>query len=156
MATTKQTIERAYEAAAKHPVRYLVIISVLLIAGLVLAVGTITAVRYKLQDRKVDQLERKTEDALKQEDAAKAEADKAAQERAIEDAIRERTIKPEIQRTARNLEEARSRTRGAKADYEQSKKNNPGNNPDSRAQHERNCAELRELYPGEPIPLCEP
>jgi len=158
MTTSNQTIERAVDELQKHPVRYLVILAILLFVGLIIIGGTITAVRYRLQDRKVEKLEKKSEEAIEQKDAAKSEADKAAGERVIEDAIRERTIKPEIERTSRNLEDARSRTKEAQTDYDKARspKDSQGNDPDSRALHERNCSDLRELYPGETIPHCEP
>lgn len=153
---TSPTAERLFQAVARNPLPYVGGLAVILILALVLVAGAITAVRYQFQDRKVEKLEQKTDEAVTQKDQAKTAADTAAQERAIEDAIRERTIKPEIERTARNLEDARSRTKGARNDYDQAKKNTPRDDPDSHALHERNCSDLHELYPGDPLPYCEP
>lgn len=149
------SIERLLQAVGRNPLPYLGVFAGLVILALVLGAGAITAVRHRLQDRKVEKLEQKSDAATEEKQTAQTAADEAAQERAIEDAIRERTIKPEIQRTTRNLEEARARTKGARNDYDQAKKNTLRDDADSRALHERNCSDLRELYPGESIPLCE-
>lgn len=156
MAITKALLNSSLGFAQRNPLVTLGLAAALVIGSIVAGAAVITGIRYNLEDRKIEKMEKKTEEATTGMKGEISDADKAAQERAIEDAIRERTIKPEIQRTTRNLEEARSRTRAARNDYEKARKTNDlGNDSDPRALHERNCAELRELYPGEPIPLCD-
>jgi hypothetical protein len=147
------------DRALQHP---LITLSIAAVLGLVLLVGGIyfggailTGIREAFEDRKVDQLQKKADGAVEQSNAERTAADADAGERKTEDAVRERTIKPEIQRTSRKVDEARARTRRAQTDYENVQKPNLDHDPDTRALHQRNCSDLRDLYPREPLPFCE-
>lgn len=76
-------------------------------------------------------------------------------ERQINDAIREQTIKPEVERTARAARETNERVTRARASYEAAQTNNHRGDLDDRVLHERNCTDLAKLYPDERFERCE-
>ena len=81
-------------------------------------------------------------------------ANQEAIDRQVEDGLRRRVIQPEAERTRRAATATRERTRMAQAAYEDVQKHPPRGDADSRRLHERNCADLAELYPGESIADC--
>jgi hypothetical protein len=133
----------------KHPLATLIGAVLLGVLLLYLATGAFDSFRHWREDKAVTGLENKA--AQSEQQAAKEDVNRQA-----EDLNRERTIQPELERTRRELAAARERTRKAEIDYENARKNIPDNGgTDTRALHDRNCADLRELYPGESIPFCQ-
>lgn len=132
-----------------HPLIAIVVACILLYLVITWGGSFIAGVRHVFEDRAVEQLTTEADEHLKAAGAAGAE-------RVTEDANREANIRPQIETTTRDLEAARARRRKAESDYENARKtsdSSDGLNAD--ALHQRNCTDLRELYPGEPVPYCD-
>jgi hypothetical protein len=133
----------------KYPLPSLVAAVLFGVVLLYVGAGLITSVRHAIEDAQVNSLEKKAEESQQR-------ANQQGNSRRAEDLNREQTIAPERDRSRRDVVAARDRTRKAEIDYENARKNVPDSGGiDARALHERNCAELRELYPGESIPFCQ-
>lgn len=99
-----------------------------------------------------------TRQAEAEKSAARDELREAGAEsvnRQIEDSVRTRTIEPEIERTSQASSNARERSQRSSKTYEQSQKSFRRDGLDDGALHDRNCANLHELYPGEIFRDCE-
>jgi hypothetical protein len=109
-----------------------------------------SSIKQKVQDfttdRKVEKLERQSDDSQQKANAEISEADKASGARAAEDERRRLEIQPAIERSNGNREQARLRTQKAQSDYDNAKRNPGDSDTDLRALHERNCADYLELY----------
>lgn len=104
-------------------------------------------------DRQVTRTEAQADAAEATAADAISEAGEANVERRVEDAVREQTIKPQIERAARRSEDASARRRAAERTNEAHQNFRPVD-LDDRLLRERNCAELAELYPGQQFPGC--
>ena len=136
-----------FKLAQQHPLITLFFATALVIGGLYFGAGVITGIRQAFEDRSVEKL--KKEGGKHLEAAAGAGSVRQA-----EDQSRRITIRPRIEAATRDLESARARRRAAESNYEKSK-HTPVPNLDARDLHDRNCADLRELYPNEPIAHCD-
>jgi len=148
---------RLLEWAQGHQLLTLIIACVLFYLVMTIGLRLGAGIRHAWENRTINQLEQKADKA---ESEANKQLDQASREqmnRQAEDLAREETIKPEVERTARDAAAAKERTRRAQSSYEKARKQNSdlGNDSDLHTLHERNCADLRELYPGESIPLCQ-
>lgn len=139
--------DRIIALIQKHPLGSLFASAMLAILLLYVITSSLATLRHWREDKAVDQLEQKSTAA--QNAAAKENINARA-----EDLNRERTIRPELERTRAAVGDARQRARKAETDYENARKNPVDSNIDVRALHDRNCADLRELYPNEPIDFC--
>lgn len=95
--------------------------------------------------------------ARTEEKAAQGEKGTASEEkieRRVEDGVRERVIQPEIERTRRAAAESRQRTEKAVRNYEATQTGVSRESLDDGALRERNCADLRALYPEQRFKRC--
>lgn len=154
VAEAQKELPRLTALALAHPLITLAIVSVLFYLVVTFGAGLIAGIRHKFEDRQVQQLEQKADQSEQNANKKIDEANEAAGDRQEEDTNRETNIRPRVEVTGRELEVARERRRKAEGNYENSRKN-PRTDSDAGALHERNCAELRELYPGEPLAGCD-
>lgn len=146
--TVAQTIApRLASRMLDHPMITLVVACVLFYFGLTFGAGFIAGIRHVFEDRAVTELKTEGDKHLEAAGAAGAA-------RANEDANRNTNIRPRIEASTRDLESARERRLKAESNYEKSK-HTPLSDLAPGDLHERNCADLRELYPGEPSPYCD-
>ncbi len=133
------------------------LIALALAAGLWYFASSFTSgVRHLLENRAADKLEQQANDAQDKAAQKLNEAHQVATDRAVEDLNRARAITPEIERTARAVNETRESARRARTNYENARtKPDLLNDPDTAALHDRNCADLNQLYPGEQRPICD-
>ncbi len=128
---------------------------VLLILVWQFAGGLIQGARNTVTSLQTNSSESQAGREVKQATEAQTSANNTATDRKAEDLYRERALRPEVERTRRSAEEARTRARSAEVNYEQAKKNSNRSRLDRDSLHRRNCADLRELYPGEFFPGCD-
>lgn len=112
-------------------------------------------VRAAFQDRKVERLQTQAHEAQAGAQTAERAADDTQIERTVEDQRRANEIAPAIERAGRTVAETSAEAQRARARYEQTQKNSRRDDLDDRVLHERNCADLAQLYPGERFRRCE-
>lgn len=110
--------------------------------------GVISGVRGAISNAHVAQTEAQAREAQGQAVIAIVEADAAAVGRKVEDGVRERTIKPEIERTSLVVKHTRARTREAQTNYESAQNPSRVVATDDALLYARNCADYARLYPG--------
>jgi F0F1-type ATP synthase membrane subunit b/b' len=114
----------------------------------------VSGVRSALSGRAVSQNQNAAQAEQQQAEAAQTSANQEGVNRKVEDAIRQRTIEPEVQRAGRVAVERRERTRRAEAIYEKARQDSAGAGLSAGALRERNCSNLRDLYPGRVFDYC--
>jgi len=139
--------ERILNFARAHKIVAALVGAALIFLLYQFAGGVVSGVRGALTSREVSKTEAAAQAAEREAATAISEADAAAVDRKVEDGIRERTIKPEIERTLRVVTHARSRTEEAQKNYEQAQ-NISVVGTDDAALYASNCAEYARLYPG--------
>jgi hypothetical protein len=139
----------AVHSIKEHKLASLIIAAALIFVIWIYGGAFLSGVRDEFSSRQVQK--RETQAATAQEGAQqeKSQADAAAGDRKVEDRIREQSIKPEQERVARGAHDARARTQRAEEHYEQVQKNYRRVDLDDVRLHQRNCTDLRELYPTE-------
>lgn len=116
--------------------------------------GLVSGFRSALTTRQVQATEGQAAKASADAGAQLGQANDTAVERKVNDRVREQTITPELEHTARASDHARERTTRARANYETAQTNSfHGGGTDSDL-HKRNCADLAELYPGARFVRC--
>lgn len=148
------------EFAGRHKLATAICAAAIIIAMVYLGYLLVTAISNGFENAQVERLNKQA--AGKQAEANKSldQANAEAVDRKAEDKLRERTIEPQLEQATQNSQAARERARQAERNYEKSRTRPSGTDsrvdPDQRLLHERNCTDLRELYPGERIAGCEP
>lgn len=117
--------------------------------------GIVSGVRSRISSAQVTQTQAEAHAAQAQAAQSLTEANASSVNRQVEDGYRERTINPELKRTAQVVESTRARAREAQITYENAQK--PFHRPelDERALHQRNCADLARLFEAERFNRCE-
>lgn len=146
-AVATKAAPRLTSFALAHPLVTLVLCCLIFYLAITFGAGLVAGVREAFENRAVEKLERQADKHLEVAGAA----DRA---RTAEDQKRETNIRPRIDTTTKDLAAARARRRQAETNYEKSQANSIPN-LDAHDLHERNCADLRQLYAGEPIPHCD-
>ncbi|HEV2862863.1 MAG TPA: hypothetical protein VGX48_17740 [Pyrinomonadaceae bacterium] len=118
--------------------------------------GVVSGARSAITSNQVQATEAQSHEAQVQAGAAIASANETAVERKVNDQVRERTIKPAVEQTAREAAAAKERVKGARSNYEKATNTNAlRRGDDLGALHRRNCADLALLYPGERFARCQ-
>lgn len=152
--TLSDRYHRAKFWIGQHPF-YSLIIGVVLCAALWYGGGALLNGASELHTSgEVHKTEAQATQAEAQAGASKQAADQTAIDRQVEDQLRERTITPEVRRSERQAAETRARVRDAEANYEKVTKDRSRSPLGPDALHERNCSDLRDLYPGEEFAGC--
>jgi hypothetical protein len=116
--------------------------------------GVVSGFRSAITTREVQATEGQAAQASADAGAQLGAANETGIERRVNDRVREQTITPELEHTARASEHARERTTRARANYETAQTNSfRGGGTDSDL-HKRNCADLAGLYPGARFARC--
>lgn len=132
-----------------------------LVVGLALIVyvylivsGAFSCIESKLTQSQTSRIEKQANTALQEAVDQSRIAHNSQIDRATEDQIQERTITPELTRRRQSAEEARAQSNNAQIYYENAKNPHPSYSVDSDALRQRNCSDLKALYPNEQFADC--
>jgi hypothetical protein len=149
-------LQSSLAKARAHPLATAIACGVLIFVAFYFGGQFITGIRQAFENHQVNALEKQSEQKQAEAEKSLKDADAASVDRKAEDLQRERNIKPAMKAAAENSEVARARARKAETNYEKARTSTPRTDIDLRVLHSRNCADLHELYPGEPIDGCGP
>jgi flagellar biosynthesis GTPase FlhF len=149
-------IQTVVDQVRAHKLATAIVGALVIVGALYFGSSLITGIREAFQDAQVNRLNKQSEQKEAEAQKSLDAADKEAVDRAVEDKLRELNIEPQRRQAKENSEQARQRATKAETDYENARKNINRNSIDERLLHERNCADLHELYPGERVAGCEP
>lgn len=151
----KQLLGQGVTIARAHPIATALVAGVVVCLVLYFGSRLATGIREWRENARVEKLQKQADKNMSDAQKSLGEADQAAGDRQAEDTRRELVIEPARRQASENSNQARQRTTQAEGEYEKARNGPIDDSIDERTLHQRNCADLHQLFPGESIAGCE-